>query len=118
MMKGTFLSKPAQLSLRIENTAYDIDTANVSINMSLIHVVRNQYVSTKKEHYTIPCTWNMTKEIVKSFEFLVGAHTFTRGLCKLVVVVRGINDDVYLYKKEVTYGVILSPLKVRLLPRL
>ena len=118
VMKGTFLSTPAQLSIKIENMASEIDTANVTIDIRLTHVFRNQYVSTKKEHYTVPCNWSLTKEIEDSYEFFVGAHTFTRGLCKLTVVVQGINDDLYLYKKEISYGFIVSPLKVRFIPRL
>lgn len=118
VMKGTFLSNPAQLYIKIENKASKIDTANVTIDIQLTHVFRNQYVSTKKEHYTVPCNWSLTKEIENSYEFFVGAHTFTRGLCKLTVVVQGINDDIFLYKKEITYGFIVNPLKVRIIPRL
>jgi hypothetical protein len=118
VMKGTFLSQPAQIYIKIENKACEIDTANVTIDISLTHVFRNQYVSTKKEHYNVPCNWSMTKEIEHSYEFLVGTRTFTRGLCRLTVVVQGINDDIFLYKKGVIYGFILNPLKVRLIPQL
>jgi hypothetical protein len=117
VIKGTFLSKPAQLYIKVENKGYEIDTANVSIDISLKHVLRNQYVSTKKEHYDVPCNWSLTKEIGNCWEFYVGAHTFTRGLCKLEVVVQGINDDVYLYQRAVSYGFICNFLKVRLIPR-
>ena len=48
---------------------------------------------------------------------MVGAHTFTKGLCKLNVVVKGINDDIYLYKKVTTFGWIIYNHKVRLIPR-
>lgn len=118
VIKGTFLSKPAQIYIKVENKGYEIDTATVKIDISLKHIFRNEYVSTKKEHYDIPCNWSLTKEIEDYWEFLVGSHTFTKGLFKLEVVVQGINDDIYLYKREVTYGFIFNFLKVRLIPRL
>ena len=118
VIKGTFLSKPSQLYIKVENKGHEIDTANVTIDISLKHIYRDEYVSTKKEHYDVPCKWNLTKEIEDYWEFLVGAHTFTKGLFKLEVVVQGINDDIHLYKKEVTYGWVFNKLKVRLIPRL
>ena len=118
VIKGTFLSKPAQVYVKVENKGYEIDTANVSIHIFLKHIFRNEYVSTKKEHYDVPCNWSLTKEIGEYWEFLVGSHTFTKGFFKLEVVVQGIDDDVYLYKKEVTYGFIFHFLRVRLIPSL
>ena len=118
VIKGTFLSKPSQIYIKVENKGYEIDTVNVTIDISLKHIFRNEYVSTKKEHYDVPCNWSLTKEIEDYWEFLVGAHTFTKGLFKLEVVVQGINDDIHLYKKEVTYGWVFNKLKVRLIPRL
>ncbi|KYK23223.1 hypothetical protein AYK25_10240 [Thermoplasmatales archaeon SM1-50] len=117
VIKGTFLSRPAQLSISVENKGYERDTANVTIDIRLKHMLRSQYVITKKEHYEVPCNWSVTKEIDKRWEFFVDAHTFTRGLCILEVVVQGINDDVYLYEREITYGFIIHFLKVRVLPR-
>ena len=118
VIKGTFLSKPAQVYVKVENKGYEMDTANVSIHISLKHIFRDEYVSTKKEHYEVPCNWSLTKEIGEYWEFLVGSHTFTKGFFKLEVVVQGIDDDIYLYKKEVTYGWVFNKLKVRLIPRL
>jgi len=118
VIKGTFLSRPSQIYIKVENKGYEIDTANVTIDISLKHIFRNEYVSTKKEHYDVPCNWSLTKEIGEYWEFLVGGHTFTKGLFKLEVVVQGINDDIHLYKKEVTYGWVFNKLKVRLIPRL
>jgi hypothetical protein len=118
VIKGTFLSKPAQIYIKVENKRYEIDAVTVAINISLKHIFRNEYVSTKKQHYKIPCIWNLTKEIEDYWEFLVGSHTFTKGLFKLEVVVQGTNNDIYLYKREVTYGFIFNILKVRLIPRL
>lgn len=117
VIHGTFLSRPAQLYILIENKGYEQDTANVSISIRLKHMLRDLYVVTKKEHYEVPCNWSVTKEIKERWEFFVDGHTFTRGLCILEVVVQGINDDVYLYQRKVTYGCIIHYINVRLLPR-
>jgi len=117
VIHGTLLSRPAQLYICIENKGYEQDSANVTIDIRLKHLLRDQYVVTKKEHYEVPCNWSVTKEIKERWEFFVDAHTFTRGLCSLEVVVQGINDDLYLYQRQVTVGCIVHYLKVRLLPR-
>jgi hypothetical protein len=118
LIKGTYLSKTSQIYIKVENRGYELDTANVTIEISLKHVfIKNEYFLTKKKDYVIPCYWSLTKEIDNSWEFMVGAHTFTKGLCKLNVVVKGINDDIYLYKKVVTIGWIIYNHKVRLIPR-
>jgi hypothetical protein len=118
VIKGTLLSNPAQIYVKIENKGHEIDTANVTIHICLKHIFRDKYVSTEKEHYDVPCNWSLIKEIGEHWEFLVGAHTFTKGLFKLKVVVQGIDDDKHLYKKEVTYGFVFNFIKVRLMPRL
>jgi len=116
IIKGSLLSKPSQIYIKVENKGYEKDTANVTIDISIKHVIfKNEYFYTKKKHYNIYCHWFLTEEIDDHWEFLLGSHTFTRGLCKLEVVVQGINEDIYLYKKEVTYGWILIKYKVRLL---
>ncbi len=118
IMKGTVLSRPSQIYLKIENKKHEIDTANVTINVSLTHIFRNKYVQAIKKHYTIPCNWHLTKEIKEYFEFLIGGRGYTRGLFKFEVIVQGINDDIYLYKKQITYGWIINRIRVTMLPRL
>ena len=118
IIKGSYLSKPYQIYIKVENKEFEKDTANVTIEIGLKHIFLNQYVLTKKKDYVIPCHWILTKEVGEYWEFLVGSHTFTKGLCKLEVVIKGINDDVYLYRKEISYGLIFTKLKVRLIPRL
>jgi hypothetical protein len=118
VMKGSVLSKPSQIYIKIENIGYKSDTANVTIDVTLKHIFRDKYVEAVKKHYNIPCNWNLTKEIEDYWEFIIGGRTFTRGLFKFEVTVQGINDDIYLYKKQVTYGWIINKLKVIMLPRL
>ena len=48
IMKGTFLFKEGQIYVKIENKNHEIDTANVSINISMKHIIRNKYVSAIK----------------------------------------------------------------------
>ena len=117
VIKGTFLSRPAQLYIKVEDKGHEIDTANVTIDISLKHIFRDEYVSTIKKHYKVPCNWSLTKEIGEYWEFLVGSHTFTKGLFKLEVLVQGINDDIHLYKKEETYGFTIGKMTLVMMPR-
>ncbi|KYK31015.1 MAG: hypothetical protein AYK22_08295 [Thermoplasmatales archaeon SG8-52-3] len=118
IMKGRILSRPAQIYLKIENNKHGIDTANVTINVKVSNILRNQYVQATKKHYNIPCKWFLTKEIDEYFEFLVGGRKYNRGLFKFEVIIKGINDDIHLYKKQITYGWILNKLRVIMFPRL
>lgn len=118
IMKGSVLFKEGQIYVKIENKNHEIDTANISINISLKHIFRNSYVSAIKKHYKIPCSWQLTKEIRDNWEFLIAGRKYTRGLFKFEVVVKGINEDIHLYKKQITYGWIINPLKVVMIPKL
>jgi hypothetical protein len=117
IIKGSYLSDPSQLYIRIENLEYDTDTANVTISVRMNHVFRGGYVQAIKELYTIPCNWSFTKEIGEYWEFKIGGRKYSRGLFSLEVIVEGINDDIHLYEKQQTFGIILNPFKVMLLPR-
>jgi hypothetical protein len=118
IMKGSVLSKPSQIYIKVENKGYESDTVNVTIDVTLKHIFRKKYVEAEKKHYNIPCNWSLTKEIGENWEFIIGGRTFTRGLFKFEVTVQGINDDIYLHKKQVTYGWIINKLRVIMLPKL
>jgi len=118
IMKGKLLGKPSQIYIRIENSKHESDSANVTINVSIKNIFRDQFVQATKKHYNIPCKWYLTKEIDDYFEFLIGGRVFTRGLFRFDITIQGINDDINLYKKQTTYGFILNKLRVRMLPRL
>ena len=70
------------------------------------HILRNSYVQIKKEFYTIPCVWNFTKEIDKSWFFNLGPQTFSIGFFELIVNVQGFNDDFHINKKVSAFGFI------------
>jgi hypothetical protein len=118
MMQGSRLSNSAQFSVFVKNINGATDTANVTITVTMKHLLRRGYVQTIKQEITTPCNWSVTKEIKYSWEFDVAGRRFSRGLFKLEVIVSGRADDLYLYITQQTYGVILSPFRVLMIPRL
>jgi len=118
MMQGSRLSNSAQFSVFVKNINGATDTANVTITVTMKHLLRRGYVQTIKQEITTPCNWSVTKEIKHSWEFDVAGRRFSRGLFKLEVIVSGRADDLYLYITQQTYGVILSPFRVLMIPRL
>ena len=118
LIKGTRLSNQSQLTVVIENTNYDIDTVNATIFITMKHLFRRGYIMAMKLPNFIPCNWSFTKEISKSWEFKVAGRLHTPGLFKLEVIVKGIYDDIYIYKNQKTFGFIINPLKITLIPRL
>ena len=115
-IKGTYLSEPAQVSIRIDNKRFREDTANVTIKIKMKHIIRDEYVSAIKKHYNIPCNWSLTKEIGEYWEFLIDGRKYSKGFFRLEVTIHGIKDDVNLYMKRHTFGMILNPIKIVLLP--
>lgn len=103
--KGTILSNPAQFSVKIENKKYKIDTANVTINIQMKNLFTGEYV---KGPYGIIYNWNFSEEIGDYWEFKAVIGVITRGLFKLEITVKGFNDDVGLYAKQQTYGMIIK----------
>jgi len=117
-MKGTRLSASAQFSILIENTDTTGDTANVTITIVLRHLLRKNDVHTIKQGVLTPCNWTIDKEIVDSWEFIVAGRKFTRGFFILEVILSGRGDDIYLYNSQKTYGAIIRPFQVVMIPRL
>lgn len=117
MMKGSRLSNPAQFSVLVENINDAADTANVTITVTMTHLLRGGYVQTIKQGITTPCNWSMSKEITHSWEFDVAGRSFSRGFFKLEVILSGSADDLYLYITQQTYGVVISPFRVLMVPR-
>jgi len=104
-IKGTILSKPAQLSISINNDFYPYDTANVSVNISLINMITGEYVYGMYDSVTY---WNITDEIKEKWDFLIGNrfYKFEPFIC--IVTLRGYNDDIYIFKEVKTYGLAFS----------
>ncbi len=116
-MEGTRLSRPAQFSVVVENTNNEVDTANVTISIAMKQLVRGGFIQTVKQGASTPCNWSIEKEVRQQWEFEVGGRRFTRGLFMLEVTIFGSNDDLYLYKTERSYGIILRPSRVFMIPR-
>jgi hypothetical protein len=117
-IKGSYLAEDSQFIIKFENNKHSEDTANVRVTIEMKHIFRKKYVSTIKEYYTNPCSWNFTKKIDEYWEFKINNRRYTRGLFKLEVTIHGLDDDINLYKQEQTYGLILRPFKILLIPRL
>jgi hypothetical protein len=117
-MKGTRLSPSAQFSVKVENTNITGDTANVTITIVLRHLLRKSDVHTIKQGVRTPCNWTIDKEIEDSWEFIVTGRKFTRCFFIMEVTLTGRGDDIYLYSSQKTYGVIISPFRLVMIPRL
>jgi hypothetical protein len=115
-MRGNFLSRLSQFEIDVINKNFQLDTANVTIKIEMKHLLRNIYVKNVKTYYSTPCSWNFTKEIQEKWTFQITSRKFTRGLFILKVTVRGFKDDINLYKKDYTYGLINHPFVIRLVP--
>lgn len=115
-IEGSYRSKPARLNINVENKKHLEDTANVTITIEMKHIFRDAYVLSVKDYYTDPCIWNFTKEIDKNWEFNLGGRVFTRGFFRLLVTIRGFNDDITFYKTENTVGIVFFPNKLLLIP--
>jgi hypothetical protein len=115
-MRGSVLARPAQFSILVRNLKGSVDTANVTVSITLKHLLRYGFVETVKQDVATPCVWTIEKEIGKSFQFDVGAHRFARGLFVCEVNITGRGDDLYLYLTAHTYGIILSPFRVLMIP--
>ena len=85
-IRGSYLSDPSQIYIRVKNLNYKRDTANVTISVKMNHIFRGDYVQAIKESYTIPCNWSFTKEIYEYWEFKIGGRKYSRGLFKLEVI--------------------------------
>lgn len=109
LAKGTHQSTSSQLTIIISNQKHIEDTANVTITIAMKHMLRGTYVETVKDYYHIPCSWNFSKEIIDTWSFFLTHRRYTRGFFILDITVTGRNDDIYLYKNQQTYGLIIRP---------
>jgi hypothetical protein len=117
-IKGSHLAKPSQLSITIYNNHYQSDTANVTINITMNHLIRGDPVCLIKDFYNVTCRWNYTKEIGKNWKFEISNRKYSRGIVILEVKIKGIDDDLNLYAYKKTYGIIIRPFMVRIFPLL
>lgn len=116
-IKGSFLSDISQFTVRIDNINID-DTANLSINIKINYLFRKKIVHIIKGYHDIPCDWNFTKEIKDFWEFKISTSRFPRCLFRFTVTVKGFNDDLPIYLKVQTFGLVLRNRFIILLPKL
>lgn len=103
-MKGSVLSYPDQLVIRVENKRYYDDTANLSIHIEMKNVFTGQYV---EGPYDTSSNWVFSEEVGEYWEFVLAAHAYSKfWLIKLEVTVKGFNDDIGLYNERHTVGIV------------
>ena len=117
-IRGPRFTENSQFSILIINNNHQVDTANVTISITMKHLFRKTYVTLIKDFYDTTCSWNFTKEIDDYWEFDISGRKYSRGLFELEVTVIGINDDLNLYAYENTFGIIIRQFTLRMLPRL
>ena len=103
-MKGSLLSYPAQLIVRVENKRHSDDTANLSIHVEMKNFFTGEHV---EGPFNSSSNWIFTKEINDYWEFVLASHVYSKfELINLEVTVKGFNDDIGLYKERHTFGVV------------
>ena len=107
-IRGHFLTHPGQFCVRIENKKPFLDSANVTINIALKNLRTGQYVFMKIDTNTITCNWTFTKEITTFWEFKIINLRYSNQLISVEVVVKGVKDDVPLFNKQQTIGIIIA----------
>jgi len=104
-VKGTILSYPSQLSICIENSRYEEDTANLTIHVYMKNIFTGEYV---KGPYNTTCNWTFSKEMDEYWEFKIASRSYSLQFFVLDVSIDGFNDDKGLHKEIETYGVAFS----------
>ena len=107
-IQGTVLAYPSQFYVRIDNQQPVLDTANVTINIAIKNLWNGEYVTMMKDGQDICCNWSFTEEIESFWEFKEsGAHYANQGI-SVDVTVKGIEDDITLYSKQHTIGILAA----------
>lgn len=112
-VRGSLLSHPSLFMVQIENKKYHHDTANLTIHVELKNLHTGNYLTTP---YNSSTNWTLLKEVRKSWEFKVDMQNYKTHLISFSVTVEGFNDDIGIYKKAMTSGVIL-PYFLVVIPR-
>jgi len=107
-MKGSLLSYPAQLIVRVENKRHSDDTANLSIHVEMKNFFTGEHV---EGPFNSSSNWIFTKEINDYWEFVLASHRYNKfELINLDVTIKGFNDDIGLYKERHAFGVVSKSL--------
>ena len=103
-MKGSLLSYPAQLIVRVENKRYSDDTANLTIHIEMKNFFTGEYV---EGPFNSSSNWIFQKEINDYWEFVLASHIYSKfELINLDVTIKGFNDDIGIYKERHAFGVV------------
>ncbi len=104
-VKGTILSYPSQLIVRIENSRYEEDTANLTIKIGMKNIFNGEYV---KGPYNTTCNWTFSKEVGEYWEFKIASRSYSFQFFVMDIRIDGFNDDIGLHKERETFGVSFS----------
>jgi Peptidase family M28 len=100
-IRGSLLAYPSQFSIRIENKKFKVDTANITINISMKNLFTGEYV---KNSLNASCNWSFIEEIKDIWEFKTITRKYLNQLITIQVIVKGIHDDVTLYTNQHSVG--------------
>jgi aminopeptidase YwaD len=99
---------PCQFIVSVENENSRIDSVNATINIAMKNLRTGQYVLMIKDFHNITCNWTFTEEIQTFWEFKTEGRKYSSQFLALEVTVKGIKDDVTLYKTQRSIGVIVG----------
>jgi aminopeptidase YwaD len=105
---GSIRSGPSQFRVKIENKKPKVDTANVTIHITIKNLRTGQFVRMTKDNNNVSCNWTFTEEIRKQWVFESMPRKYSPQFIALEVTIRGTKDDVTLYKTQRTTGVIIG----------
>ena len=112
-IQGTLLSYPSLFHLRITNKKFKVNSANLTIHVEIKNLRTGEYLKTV---YNASSNWTISTEVKKSWDFIVGLQRYPTQRISFSVTIEGFSDDVGLYKKTVTSGIILPYLLI-IVPR-
>jgi len=115
-IKGSILSKPAQMHIQVINNKGNIDTVNLSIKIKMEYIFRQGIVQAIKESFTIPCNWSFQKEIKDDWVFETFGRVVPAGFFKITITVKGLKEDAHIYKSVKTNGLLIPPTRILMIP--
>jgi hypothetical protein len=112
-IQGTLLSHPAQFSVEIQNHRFPLDTANITIDISLKNLFTSSYIPGP---YNSTSHWVVNEEITDRWTFMVSNRRYQFECILFDVFIIGFDDDLGLYQRVTTKGVIFRQF-VFIIPR-
>ena len=101
-LKGSILSYPEQLNIKIENNKDTISNVKLIIQIEINNLFSDNVLSGPYGSFS---KWNYTKDIEDNWEFVLGSHSFPKfELIRIKVTIKGLDEEIGLYKKKTTVG--------------